>query len=191
MTKVPSNVVRCLVDNGPILYTAIGHPYQCAICGGGVKGQRPEGYWTESYGYLVEVQNDEGAELDTDEELSELSGALRVVANVLGDGMTASGVGGHFTCTEADDLAQSLMVGGHKHEAMAFLEGHAEGDDEGDEHGSIEDYEAYVLELAGLPVPELVEEPEPEALSVEVRTVSIVSNADTVTVEELIDLLGL
>jgi len=185
MTKVPSNVVRCLDDNGPILYPELGSPYRCANCGGTLKaGQRPEGYWTESYGYLVEVEvDDEG--LDTEEAVEELGGALRVLARVLGDGMTASGVGGHFTCTEADDLAQALMVGGHKREAMTFLEGHAEGDDDEDDlHGSVEDFEAYVLELAGLPVPELIEEPERETEPKE-------HDLPTVTVEELIVLIGL
>nr|YP_010055942.1 hypothetical protein KGG91_gp76 [Streptomyces phage Paedore]AVO22559.1 hypothetical protein PBI_PAEDORE_76 [Streptomyces phage Paedore] len=186
MTKVPSNVVRCPNDNGPIVYGPVGYPHLCERCGGGLEpGQRPgEGYWTESYGYLVEVQDDDEGP-DTEDAIEELGGALRVFASVLGDGMTASGVGGHFTCTEADDLAQALMVGGHKHQAMRFLEGHAEGDDDEDDlHGSVEDFEGYVLKLAGLPVPELVEEPEPE-------TEPKGRDLPTVTVEELIILIGL
>jgi hypothetical protein len=73
------------------------------------------------------------------------------------------------------------MVGDHKHAAMTFLEGHAHGDyDVDDEHGDLLDYEAYVLELAGQPVPELIEEPEPKAPELVI-----------VTTEELIELIGL
>jgi hypothetical protein len=78
------------------------------------------------------------------------------------------------------------MVGDHKHAAMTFLEGHARGDyDVDDEHGDVLDYEAYVLELAGQPVPELIEEPEPKAAEPKAPELVIV------TTEELIALIGL
>ncbi|UFD98009.1 hypothetical protein PQC18_gp71 [Streptomyces phage Pablito] len=165
MKMVPSNVVRCLNDNGPILYPRTVGPYKCETCGGGLKpGQTPAvgAYWEESYGYLVEAEVIED-ERDTEEEISDLYSAINVFADILGDGMTAFHVGGSFTCTEAERMAQALVECGHKREAMTFLAGHADGDDDPDDmHREIEDYEAYVLELAGKPVPELVEEPEPE-----------------------------
>ncbi|WP_327424362.1 hypothetical protein OG763_38370 [Streptomyces sp. NBC_01230] len=185
---IPSNVVRCLADNGPILYPPTGGRYKCETCGGGLKpGQSPEPalYWGESYGYLClfEVEEDER---DTEEEISDLYSAIGTFASILGDPMTASGVGGHFTCSEANDLVRALMVGDHKHAAMTFLEGHAHGDyDVDDEHGDLLDYEAYVLELAGQPVPELIEEPEPKAAEPKADEFVIV------TTEELIALIGL
>jgi hypothetical protein len=188
--KIPSNVVRCLDDNGPILYPLTVGPYKCQTCGNGLKpGQTPEvgAHWDESYGYLVEVETEDDPR-DTEEEIEDVYSALSVFADILGDGMTASGVGGHFTCTEANRLAEALMVGGHKRAAMTFLEGHAEGDyDVDDEHGSIEDYEAYVLELDGKPVPELIEEPEPKVEAPFTKEVKLA----IVTTEELLGLLNL
>ncbi|MEU8835175.1 hypothetical protein [Streptomyces sp900116325] len=186
---IPTNAVRCQVDNGPMIYPAKpGLSYKCETCGGGLKpGQDPEPglYWGESYGYLALFEIDED-ERDTEEEISDLYSALGTFASILGDPMTASGVGGHFTCSEADELVRALMVGDHKHAAMTFLEGHAHGDhDVDDVHGDLLDYEAYVLELAGQPVPELIEGPEPKAAEPKADEFVIV------TTEELIALIGL
>jgi hypothetical protein len=162
--KVPSNVVRCPIDNGPILFPDYGiGPYLCAKCGEPLRGaEHTSGtHWEESYGFLVEVETEDGP--DTEEEISELQDAIATFASILGDPMTALHVGERFTCTEADDMARALMAGGRKQEAITFLDGHATGDDDPDDiHSEIEDFEAYVLELAGLPVPELVDEPDPE-----------------------------
>jgi hypothetical protein len=183
---IPSNVVRCPNDNGPILYPLKPGPYKCETCGGGLKsGQRPDpgAYWSESYGYLAlfEVEEDER---DSDEEIGDLYSALGVFARILGDQMTAHGVGGHFTCTEAEDLARVLVETGHKHAAMTFLEGHAYGDDDPDDlHADVKDYEAWVLELAGKPVPVLIEGPKPKPLPA--------TPLPVVTTEELVVLLNL
>jgi hypothetical protein len=186
---IPSNVVRCPADNGPMLYPLKPGPYKCETCGGGLKGgQRPDPglYWAESYGYLAlfEVEEDER---DSDEEIEDLNSALGVFARILGDQMTAHGVAGHFTCTEAEELARTLAKTGHKRAAMTFLEGHAYGDDDPDDlHADIDDYEAWVLELAGQPVPTLIEGPK-------VVTEGTVDKQEleVVTTEELIDLLNL
>ncbi|WP_406192423.1 hypothetical protein OH733_05290 [Streptomyces griseus] len=191
MTKVPSNVVRCVADDSPILYPPVtGTPHKCATCGNGLAPeQRPSDglYWAESYGYLVETE-DVVDDRDSDEEVNDLYGALRSIADILGDFMAASGVGSHFTCTEANTIAQALMVADRKREAMTFLEGHAEGDDdEDDEHGDVDDFERYVLELAGKPVPELIDEPKREATD----PLKEEAKAALVSTEELLDLMGL
>jgi hypothetical protein len=191
---IPNNVVRCQADNGPILYPVkSGVSYKCETCGGGLKPGQSSGvgeYWTESYGYLCEAEVVED-ERDTEEELSDVYSALDTFADILGDPMTASGVGGHFTCSEANRLVQALMVGGNKRAAMTFLEGHAHGDyDVDDEHGDLLDYEAYVLELAGQPVPELTEGPRDKAEVVTEGTV-VKHELEVVTTEELIVLLNL
>ncbi|WP_329289524.1 hypothetical protein [Streptomyces pseudovenezuelae] len=165
--KIPSNVVRCLDDNGPIIHPReAGRPYLCATCGAGLKpgqGGVPGAYWGESYGYLVEIDVEDDPR-DTEEEVSDLYAAISTFADILGDGMTASSVGEYFTCRETERMAQALMEGGHKHAAMTLLEGHARGDlDPDDMHRGIEDYEAWVLELAGKPVPELIEHTEGQA----------------------------
>jgi hypothetical protein len=160
---IPSNVVRCLNDGGAVLYPMNGDVrYRCETCGENVKleqGGKPGYQWTESYGYLAEVDTEDDPR-DTEEEIGDLYSAIETFAAILGDGMTASGVGGHFTCSEANRLAEALMVGGHKHAAMTFLEGHAQGDDDEDDiHASIEDFEGYVLGLVA-PAPtvdELIE----------------------------------
>ncbi|ATI18692.1 hypothetical protein SEA_AMETHYST_72 [Streptomyces phage Amethyst] len=178
---VPSNVVRCQDDNGPILYPQTPGPYRCSTCGGGLKpGQTPQvgAHWDESYGYLVEVETEDDPR-DTEEEIGDLYDAISVFADILGDGMTAHHVGGSFTCTEAERLAQALMTGGHKRAAMTFLEGHASGDDDIDDiHQDVGDYEAYVLTLAGKAVPELVEEPEPETPPTPAMVLAIVTTDD-------------
>ncbi|MDX3525096.1 hypothetical protein P1P75_01180 [Streptomyces sp. ID05-39B] len=185
--KIPSNVIRCLVDNGPILYPQPGGSYKCATCGGGVgpgRGGEPGYHWEESYGYLVQVETVDD-ERDSDEEIEDLYSAISVFADILGDGMTAQGVGDYFTCTEAERLTKALMEGGHKRAAMTFLEGHAFADDDPDDlHADIDDYEAYVLELAGKPVPELIEEPKPKAPAGEVAL-------PTVSVDELLHIMNL
>ncbi|WP_432006327.1 hypothetical protein [Streptomyces parvus] len=177
--------MRCLADNGPILYAPVGRPHRCEECGAELSADRrpsDELYWAESYGYLVEAE-DVVDERDPSEQANELYRALRAVADVLGDSLTSSGVAGHFNCNEADKLAKALMVGGNKRAAMGFLGHHAAADDDEDDlHGEVEDFEAYVLELAGLPVPELIEEPEPEPKE---------HDLPTVTVDELIILIGL
>jgi hypothetical protein len=191
---IPSNAVRCQVDNGAILYPVKpGIHYKCETCGGGLKpGQTPGvgEYWTESYGYLclAEVVEDER---DTEEEIGDLYSAMDAFASILGDQMTAHDVGGHFTCTEAENLVRALMVGGHKHAAMTFLEGHAYGDDDPEDlHVDVKDYEAWVLELAGQPVPELVEGPKDKAEVVTEGTV-VKHELEVVTTEELVVLLNL
>jgi hypothetical protein len=190
MKKIPSNVVRCLEDDGPILYPLRGGSYKCETCGGGVKSEQAQigTHWEESYGYLVTVETVDD-ERDTEEEVSDLYSAISVFADILGDGMTASGVGGHFTCSEANRLAEALMVGGHKRAAMTFLQGHAEGDYEtGDEHGVVDDFEAYVTTV--LMGQEPVEfEPEPEPKVEDSFTVEI--KAAIVTTEELLKLMNL
>jgi hypothetical protein len=190
---IPSNVVRCQVDNGPILYPLKPGPYKCETCGEGLKyDQRPTPglYWGESYGYLAvnEVEEDER---DSDEEIEDLYSAIGVFARILGDQMTAHGVGGHFTCTEAEELARTLAKNGHKRAAMTFLEGHAYGDDDPDDlHAGIDDYEAWVLELAGQPVPVLIEGPKTKAEVVTEGTV-VKHELEVVTTEELVVLLNL
>ncbi|MEU6572310.1 hypothetical protein [Streptomyces sp. NPDC046805] len=63
-----------------------------------------------------------------------LSEALDALAGVFGDGMTADGTGSTFTCTEADTIARVLVLAGHSGAAETWLEGHASGDDGGDDH---------------------------------------------------------
>ncbi|MEU4984881.1 hypothetical protein [Streptomyces sp. NPDC021969] len=184
---VPSNVVRCKVDNGPIVYPGIGTPYHCKFCGAtldGGTGPAVGAIWEESYGYLVEVEAEDD-ERDTEEEIEDLYSAIHTFADIFGDGMTAMNVGGHFTCSEADRMATALMEGGHKRAAMTFLEGHASGDDDEDDiHPDIEDFETYVLELAGKPVPELIEVEEPK-LPPKAVVLAVV------TTDELLKLLNL
>ncbi|WP_420312566.1 hypothetical protein ACOB87_38065 [Streptomyces sp. YS-B37] len=191
---IPTNAVRCQDDNGAILYpTKPGTPYKCETCGAGLEpGQSPGvgEYWTESYGYLclAEVVEDER---DTEEELSDLYYSIAVFARILGDQMTAHGVGGHFTCSEAEDVARELAKSGHKHAAMTFLEGHAYGDDDPDDlHTDIDDYEAWVLELADQPIPTLVEGPKDKA-EVVVESTTTKHELEVVTTEELVVLLNL
>jgi hypothetical protein len=84
---------------------------------------------------------------------SELSDALAGLASVFGDGMTADMTGGGFTCTEADMIARVLAVAGHRDEAVTWLEGHASGDDCGDDHWHFDgddDEEGRVLNEAEL-----------------------------------------
>lgn len=188
--KFPKDAVRCLDDNGPILYPTSYGPYKCETCGAGLKpGQEPGvgEHWEESYGYLVQVETqDDGS--DSEDEVSQLNEVISTFASILGDGLTAVGIGGHFTCSEADDLARALILGGHKQAAITFLDGHSTGDDDvDDQHKVGDDFEARVLELAGLPVPELIELPDPVA-SVESTSTH---ELEVVTTEELVVLLNL
>lgn len=60
-----------------------------------------------------------------------------LLAQVLGDGMTASDAGRHFTCGEADLMAIALLLLGQHQAAVTWITGHAEGDDCGDTHHGI------------------------------------------------------
>lgn len=63
-------------------------------------------------------------------QLGDLADALDDLADVLSDGMTAGHVGHHFTCSEAETIARVLQLAGHADAAAAWLDGHAEGDEE-------------------------------------------------------------
>lgn len=60
--------------------------------------------------------------------LTTLAPALGAVAAVLGDGMTAMHLGEHFNCSEANALAEVLVIAGFTKEAEVWLGGHALGD---------------------------------------------------------------
>lgn len=64
---------------------------------------------------------------------TELEQAVSAMADVLSDGMTARDVGAHFTCTEAEALADVMRAAGHGDAADAWLAGHAYGDDDEDD----------------------------------------------------------
>lgn len=50
------------------------------------------------------------------------------------DGMTALGVGPHFTCSEAEELAAAMrQVGIDEDGVRTWLRGHADGDDDEDD----------------------------------------------------------
>lgn len=67
------------------------------------------------------------------DELSDALDALDQMASVFGDGLTASGVGPHFTCSEAESVARVLTLSGNRAAAAVFLAGHAAGDDDPDD----------------------------------------------------------
>lgn len=74
---------------------------------------------------------------------------LAEIASVLGDPLTASGLGPHLTCTEANRLAEALASVGLVEEGSALIVGHAAGDDdELDVHYGVTDGAAYLLEKA-------------------------------------------
>lgn len=56
------------------------------------------------------------------------------IINVFGDAMTADHVGHHFTCTEANRIAELLRELDDHEAADTWLWGHSEGDDDGDSH---------------------------------------------------------
>jgi hypothetical protein len=60
--------------------------------------------------------------------------ALAEMADIFGDGMFAMQNGEHFTCIEAEVVADVLRAAGHTHSAEVWLKGHAMGDDVGDSH---------------------------------------------------------
>jgi hypothetical protein len=59
-STIPSNVVRCVVDQGPIKASTSSHPHQCADCGRSVfvfDGLVKQGYhWESKNGYLIYVE---------------------------------------------------------------------------------------------------------------------------------------
>lgn len=61
--------------------------------------------------------------------LAETWMSLEALANVFGDEMTADHVGSRFTCTEANIIAEALIIGGFRDAAIAWLSGHAFGDE--------------------------------------------------------------
>lgn len=65
--------------------------------------------------------------------------ALTELAGVFGDGLTANMVGSQFTCSEADKIARSLLLAGHRKEAETWLSGHAQGDEYDDYHFIVND----------------------------------------------------
>lgn len=85
-----------------------------------------------------------------------LADALDELADVFGDGMTADHIGGHFTCTEAERVADVLRLAGQDKAAETWLDGHSEHDDDADDGaGHIERkvrvqaaYEAFRAEWA-------------------------------------------
>ena len=72
---------------------------------------------------------------DAIETMHDIRHAIADFANVFGDRLTASGVGPHMTCMEAEVFADVLRLVSDS-AADTFLAGHAEGDSEpGDMHG--------------------------------------------------------
>ena len=66
----------------------------------------------------------------------DLERALDALARVFGRASTASRVGPHVTCHEANIIAVTLVAGRHLDAAIAWLDGHAASDTEQDTHGS-------------------------------------------------------
>lgn len=60
--------------------------------------------------------------------------AIRDLINTGTDSSTWGDVGPHFTCTEANTVAAALIRLNLDGFAAALIEGHAEGDEEGDQH---------------------------------------------------------
>lgn len=65
-------------------------------------------------------------------DLPELLTALDRMADTLGGYTAEAGV--HFTCSEAETVAAVLRAGGRSDAAEDWISGHADGDDEGDDH---------------------------------------------------------
>jgi hypothetical protein len=59
-STIPSNVLRCVVDQGPIKASTESHPHQCADCGRAVLATdelvKPGYHWERQDGYLVYVE---------------------------------------------------------------------------------------------------------------------------------------
>jgi len=68
--------------------------------------------------------------LEPDERLFR---AGELLAEVFGDRMTAYDVGGHMTCSEAENVAEAMRLAGQCVAADAFIEAHAENDDDPDD----------------------------------------------------------
>lgn len=80
-------------------------------------------------GRMIRAGRDEGRILDD---------ALDGLVQVFGRPATASRVGPHFTCTEADRVAWVLITSGHPDAAVVWLRAHAQSDSEQDLHGGFE-----------------------------------------------------
>lgn len=78
-------------------------------------------------------------------DVDPLAVALHAMAGVFGDGMTAMHVGGLFTCSEAETIADVLIESGHVEAARTWLRHHADGDDGGDMHGVCRHCDALLL----------------------------------------------
>lgn len=61
-----------------------------------------------------------------------MESALQELADIFGDGMTASHLGGHLTCTEADAIARAVGLV-DREAARTLLDGHAYEDEDGDD----------------------------------------------------------
>ncbi|HEY3530932.1 MAG TPA: hypothetical protein VGK78_17440 [Nocardioides sp.] len=75
---------------------------------------------------MLRAGRDEGRDLDR---------ALDAVTRVFGRASTAERVGPHFTCSEANRIAELLIASRHTDAAIVWLEAHAAGDGEEDVHG--------------------------------------------------------
>lgn len=64
----------------------------------------------------------------------DLSDALKGLAAVFGDGMTADDIGPSFGCSGADQVARVLVLAGHREAAETWLSAHAQGDELEDFH---------------------------------------------------------
>lgn len=62
--------------------------------------------------------------------MSAVESAGQLLAEVFGDPMTADNVGGHFTCAEANNVAEALIGLGRPGDAVTWLIGHSHGDDD-------------------------------------------------------------
>lgn len=71
------------------------------------------------------------------EALALLDEAVGRLSEVFGDGMFAMQAGGHFTCSEAEIVADVLRAGGHDAAARVWLAGHGQGDDGEDDMHSL------------------------------------------------------
>lgn len=172
--KIPSNVVRCVECDGPIKHEH-AKPYECSECGRHLLAS-DETYavlgaqWEIVGGWLLSVETEDDPR-DTEEEVSDLYAAFDTLASVFGDGLTAAHIGPSLTCGEANAIAEALVIGGQKDAAITFLEAHGKGDDDEDDAHGGESFDAYEY---------LFVKPEPVGPPLE-----------TVTVDELVELIGL
>ncbi|WP_438470751.1 hypothetical protein [Streptomyces asiaticus] len=75
-----------------------------------------------------------------------LEEAVKELADTLETHDTAKEVAASFVCSEADALAKVLVAAGHREVAIAWLEGHARGDENWESHFDI-DIAEYVDSL--------------------------------------------